>query len=538
MQERIDIAIITALKVEREAVVARLDDVEKLQFPDEPLTFYSGSLALLGAEMYRIVVVQSHDMGNNDAGIATTRTIQRFQPHSVLMVGIAGGVAGKANLGDVVVSQYAHYYEFAKLKKEGRENRPQQWPSDILLFARAQHYDESDWRGDIGEDCPDAESPEFQPDVRFGPIACGDKVVESVEELAAIRRQCPKMVAVAMEGWGVAKAVGANGPAIRYLEIRAVSDQAVPGKNDDWHVYAANAAAAFAVGLLKTSPVRAVEAADREEASQADRPTLVMTAQSLRRISNTEVVPALPTDFRNGQLDFVNLDFTDLVDNKQLADPNEAARRITASDGDFLRTLAAHPCHQLAFHGLCSIPPVVLAGHVVSDRQSVKLFDFHPEAGDWNWPDGGEDYPPLTLEQQPSRRVLKFGDVIVRVSVSYPVSADEVERLDFPTVARFHLVVPSPVRGVVRSEEQTFAYGRQFRELLDSLKTRVPNAERVHLFYAGPMALAFNIGQQVSENIHPPVVVWNYSRGYDWAIDLTKAITGKACILKTEEIRS
>lgn len=537
MSDRIDIAIVTALKVEREAVVARLSNVEKLQFPTEPLTFYAGSLSLSGSDFYQIVVVQCHDMGNNDAGIAATRTIQRFDPQCVLMVGIAGGVTGKANLGDVVVSQYVHYYEFAKLKEEGRENRPQQWPSDVLLYARAQHYDESDWRGDIRENCPDSEMPNFQPDVRFGPIACGDKVVESEDELTTIRNQCPKMLAVAMEGWGVAKAVGADGSSIRYLEIRAISDQAIPGKNDDWHSYAANAAAAFTIGLLKTLPVRPIKAVEREAVSGVARPTLVVTAQSLRSISGEEVISALPLEIQKGQLDFFGLDFTDLVENKRMISPHEAAHRITAPDGDFLQTLAGYPQHRLAFHGLCSIPPVVLAGHVVSDRQSVMLFDLQPDSGDWIWPESNEVYPALVLEQQLSRRVLKAGDVIVRVSVSYPVSADEVERLEIPAVASFHLSVPTPVRGIVRSQEQTLAYGRQFRQLLDSLKTQVPNADRIHLFYAGPMALAFNVGQQVSENIHPPVIVWNFSRGYDWAIDLTKAITGEPCILRSEDMQ-
>jgi hypothetical protein len=47
----------------------------------------------------------------------------------------------------------------------------------------------------------------------------------------------------------------------------------------------------------------------------------------------------------------------------------------------------------------------------------------------------------------------------------------------------------------------------------------------IHLFYAGPVSLAFHLGQQISENIHPPVIVWNYRReqGYNWAVDLLRA---------------
>ena len=65
------------------------------------------------------------------------------------------------------------------------------------------------------------------------------------------------------------------------------------------------------------------------------------------------------------------------------------------------------------------------------------------------------------------------------------------------------------------------------RATLDSLRTVMPACQRVHLFYAGPMALAFHLGQQISENIHPPVTVWNFSRGYEWGIDLAAAVTGE-----------
>jgi nucleoside phosphorylase len=106
----IDFAIIAALKVEREAMVRRLDGMQKVQEDGEPLTYYPGTLAVPGEERpFAVVVTQLIEMGNPDAAITTTRVIQRWQPRNVLMVGIAGGVKGKASLGDVAVSQYAHY---------------------------------------------------------------------------------------------------------------------------------------------------------------------------------------------------------------------------------------------------------------------------------------------------------------------------------------------------------------------------------------------------------------------------------------------
>ncbi len=93
--------------------------------------------------------------------------------------------------------------------------------------------------------------------------------------------------------------------------------------------------------------------------------------------------------------------------------------------------------------------------------------------------------------------------------------------------------VPEPARGIVRSEEQVRRYGNVFRqEVLDPIARLAPGVERVHVFYAGPVALAFHLGQQISENIHPTVVVWNYSRGYAWAVDLAAAAIGEPCVVR------
>lgn len=88
LEPPVDFAVITALRVEREAVVRRLDGVERVQPDGEPLTFYLGQLKAPGEEWpYTVVVAQLLETGNNDASIATTRVIQRWQPQYVVMVG-------------------------------------------------------------------------------------------------------------------------------------------------------------------------------------------------------------------------------------------------------------------------------------------------------------------------------------------------------------------------------------------------------------------------------------------------------------------
>jgi hypothetical protein len=124
------------------------------------------------------------------------------------------------------------------------------------------------------------------------------------------------------------------------------------------------------------------------------------------------------------------------------------------------------------------------------------------------------------------------------MSISYPVLVAQTEALGLDAPLQIDLSLAPPERSVVRTEEQSRAYGVVFRETLDQVRQLMPRCRRVHLFYAGPMALAFHIGQQVSENIHPPVVAWNFTRDYDWAIDLVAAVAGEPCVLRPQPISS
>ena len=261
-------------------------------------------------------------------------------------------------------------------------------------------------------------------------------------------------------------------------------------------------------------------------------PTLVVTAQSLRVISADEILPALDNDAKQGDVERMVLDFTDLVVNKTLQNPEVAAQRVADPKGALLAAVARHADARVVFHGLASIPPVVLAGHLVTDRRQVRLYDFHPTEMSWIWPAATGNFPPLECTGMPKRAIRKVSDAIIRVSVSYQVQPAHTAALGIDAAVDVALSVPVPARNIVRSEEQTRQYGRTFRETLDTLSRMMPACHRVHIFYAGPMALAFHIGQQISENIHPAVVVWNYSRGYDWAIDLAKAVEGTPCIVR------
>lgn len=376
-QETIDFAIVTTLQIERDAVKCRLDHYETIQEKSDAHSYYYGHINIPGSEeRYSVVVVMCLGMGNEEALATTRRVIERWQPANIIIVGIGGGVRGKVALGDIVVAEFCHYYELAKRTPNVERRRPQQFPTNRVLLGRAQAYEATNWREDIRIKRPGNSTETLQPQVHFGTIASGEKVIADGKTLESLLRENDRIRAVAMEGAGVARAVAHQDPAPRFLEIRGISDFADDKKNDDWQLYSANAAAAFTIGLLRSEPIRPLT--KDKPSTQAEAPVLVICAKSLRPIAEKEVVEAFDGRLQGREMETVVLDFTDLVaPDDTLIDPEVAAQRISNPQGVLFGALARFGEAELVFHGLAHIPLVVLAGHLITDRQHVKLFDFH-----------------------------------------------------------------------------------------------------------------------------------------------------------------
>jgi len=526
----IDIAIVTALQIELDAVLRHLDHYDPVQENTNPYTYYRGQVSIPSwDEQYEVVVVAFLEMGNVQAGVATTRLIERWHPRSVIMVGIAGGAPAKVFLGDIVVGKFAHYYEMGKLTKSGRIEYVKQAWSDTLLYRRAEAYNAIDWRSTLTTPRPSGGLfDEGQLEVRFGPIAAGETVVANAADLAELVQGCPKLLAVAMEGAGVAEAAVFADERPRFVEIRGVCDYCSKDKDDRWQDFAAEAAAAFTIGFLRSRPLP--PAALDADGTPQGRPLLVLRGQSLQTLDDSDARSALPQGDA-ARVDIVTLDFLDLVRNDQLTDPDAAIERLVAMDSPLLEALARRANERLAFYGLLHIPLAFLAGHLVSDRQHVDLLDYNRAVGSWHWPGIGKDFPALAVEGVPSENEAHLGDAIVRVPISYPVSLAQARQAVPATGIDVHVGLAHPTLDVVRSEEQVRQYGDVFRRALDDLAAL--GLRRIHVFYAGPVALAFHLGQRISINIHPPIVVWYFTRGqYTYGVDLAAAAAGDVAIVR------
>lgn len=267
----VDFAILTALEEEREALLAHLPGARPLEKREgDVATAILAEVPTSRADgaVYRVIVTCLGAMGPIVAATRAAAIAQRWRPQRVLMVGIAGGVSGEAELGDVLVASQIADYTVGKDRGETRSVRWQVYPADPGLLDSAGLL-ATGWEASIKTRRPGPGAPRR----RIGVVASGGDVIARATRIAELRAIWPKLVGVEMEGGGVAAALAEDPARPPFLMIRGVSDLANEAKDAEgtraFRAYAGDAAAAYAVALMKRGPMPALgrveDAAARED---------------------------------------------------------------------------------------------------------------------------------------------------------------------------------------------------------------------------------------------------------------------------------
>ena len=267
-QPAIDIAILTVLEPEYEAVAARVEDLSPVAGAEaQRYRWMRGKIRSPVYERpYHVVVAMAGNKGEVAGALSTRAMIARWSPRYVLLVGIAGGVGGSASVGDVVLPDPIWDYEFGHLADDFMPKPGAHYAPDPTLL-RAALAVRSDWTHGIRGEPP---GPRTEPRVVSGPIASGNKVIESKSSVlySDLVRAEPDIIAVEMEGAGAAAAVidaMEEGYDVGFMMVRAVSDvirakpeadvlegtEYVDPERERWRSYASDVAAAYAAAMIR-----------------------------------------------------------------------------------------------------------------------------------------------------------------------------------------------------------------------------------------------------------------------------------------------
>lgn len=235
------VVILTAIRVEYEAVLAHLTDLHEVTYKG---TVYERGTFLSRNRSWEVIIGEIGPRNSNTA-METERAIDHFKPDIAFFVGIAGGLKD-VSFGDVVVATQAYSYISGKANKGNLELRPVIGLSAHNLVQRARAVArKEDWLLRI----KGAGSIPSVPHVFVGSIASGDRVIASTlsSDWKILRTKYSDALAVDMEGYGFLEAAHTN--KVDALVVRGISDL-VDDKNDDFHDTAARHAAAFTFEVL------------------------------------------------------------------------------------------------------------------------------------------------------------------------------------------------------------------------------------------------------------------------------------------------
>lgn len=361
------IAWIAPLPFEVTAALYMLDEHHGFprRVPGQTLQYHLGRV---GSHNVAVVGFPSGEVGIGVAG-AIAAEITRDMPNleAGILVGIGAGIPSPEHdirLGDVVIAEpvgdSAGVVGYDMIKVEPEEIKTKQWQnathpllrsvisgikarSGIFEDGFTRHLSRFHKRGAVSFRLPKPPPPtqfstkqERRPDnapvAHYGTILSGNRVVKSEAHRDDLRETYNAM-AIEMEAAGMMNR-------LPVAVIRGISDFADSGKNDEWQLYAAGTAAAYARELLQQlSPLEREErVVVRSQITPGSRISMASLSALLdtRSRNNHQIL-----DWRNSIVDLLKL----LGLDHTLGARRRMARRwkvMVADDGQPARNIALH----------------------------------------------------------------------------------------------------------------------------------------------------------------------------------------------------
>lgn len=237
--DNVDILIITALQKELDQIIALPFNWEDKK--SDSHTLYFANIVNSNGQNLRILAVSCLHMGIAASASLTSKLGVLYTPKLILMSGIAAGIKGKVELGDILVAEYCWDWGSGKKTQIDGQSVTKQAPHQISMPLKykdgfLQLSKDKKFLNAVFCDYQ-YNKPSSHLNLHVGPLATGSVVLEDQSIVASIIEQHRNTLGIEMEAYGVAYASELLG--IDSIIIKSVCDFADPAKNDDYQSYAA-----------------------------------------------------------------------------------------------------------------------------------------------------------------------------------------------------------------------------------------------------------------------------------------------------------
>jgi len=247
-----DLGIITALRSPELDSILSLD-ANWLSFNiDNDSTEYHKGIFKKEDKKIKVIAASSPQMGMVAASTLTQKIIHNFRPKYIAMTGIAGGVKGIGNFGDILIADVSFDSGSGKIKTD--DNGDKLFEPDFKSIDLDSDLKESfisckanrEFLNDIKAKWP-VKNITTELNIHIGPFASGAGVIENKKVIEEIKGHSRKLIGIDMETYGVfysAKNCSKPKP-LAVFSLKAISDFGDKDKNDMYQHYAAFTSANF-----------------------------------------------------------------------------------------------------------------------------------------------------------------------------------------------------------------------------------------------------------------------------------------------------
>jgi len=250
-----DVALITAIQKELDKIL-RLDGKWILKkFYNDNTTYYIGQFCK-DEKIIRVVAACAPQMGMCASSTLSMKLISNFKPRYLIMCGIAAGIKGEVELGDLLIAEQVWDGACGKLKSNGEDGvlfQPdpkskilnEDIKEKLLALKLSRKY-----LDEIRNDYP-GEAPSTVLNIHIGPMASVPAVIQSDEEIDKIKSHSRKLIGIEMESYGVFYSAGhCQKPKPIAISIKSACDFANEEKNNSLQDYAAYSSSSFIHKLI------------------------------------------------------------------------------------------------------------------------------------------------------------------------------------------------------------------------------------------------------------------------------------------------
>lgn len=247
-----DLAIVAALRTpELDSILALNGNWQPFYLANDPSEYFKGVFSN-GKKTINIIAAAAPQMGMVAASVLTQKIISNFRPKYLAITGIAGGVKGVGNLGDILIADISFDYGSGKIKTQGDGSKvfqPDFKSIELdpdLKEAFLSCKGKREFLNDIKDKWPIKKNAS-ELNIHIGPFASGAGVIENKQVIEEIKGHSRKLIGIDMETYGVfysAKNCSKPRP-FGVFALKSISDYGDTDKNDDFQSYAAFTSANF-----------------------------------------------------------------------------------------------------------------------------------------------------------------------------------------------------------------------------------------------------------------------------------------------------